>query len=309
VRDRHDGAGRVNPHQAAEAPFQLHQNLDVSDLHPTYQKAYKKSKNVDSNRIDMAEFTDHVDLVKDLRAVRSKLVEMSVRDSTQTKESLETMALGEILEAELFDSIHNGLLGSEVKPFLPSMFDDLFLGNDLVLEHSRDGFKSYSSIGVDVTVSEGGFLSKLEKVREKILRGQLNKVKYFASPDGNFRGTLDNVPNFIVGLDRANLFQFTDAWVKGSDVHDEHIRAILLGQIKTQCEYFIDLISRKLSQISDEYHKSKLEKVLSVYTAELKKINGLMERLKVTPAYDDELSKLMLSYKQNRNRYGDQLSV
>ncbi len=287
----------------------IHEVFDVSAMHKTYRDAYAKVSKIQKRRIDMATFTKYTDLPTDIRNVENKIANIRASDRRLSQDTKESIVLGEVLEAILFDTVRQGLLGSEVKPIMPSLYDDLYEGTDLILEYSRDGFVSYTSMGIDVTVSEEGSLKKLEALRGSLLKGQLGRVKYFASPDGNYTGSIDNVPKFIVGLDRTNLFQFTDAWVKNSDVHDEHVRAILLGQIKIQCEYFVDLIQRKIAKTSDEYTKSKLGKVLDVYVVELKKTNGLMERLKVTPVYDDGLSKLMLSYKQTRNKYGDQLPV
>jgi hypothetical protein len=235
----------------------------IENMHPVYQAAHTKAVSiVEGNRIHLDDF-NYADTEKDKQAVIDKYKEINSKTLFKDGE-VEALVQAEILEAMIFDLIKNhNWFGNNASAILPSAYDDLFLGNDMILEHRSGDFTSYSGVGIDITIGENSFVKKIEDTKRRISKGQLGKVKYFKSRDANYSGELNNIPHFVIGVDRDNMFALTRAWVEGrTDAmkRSEARKNIILMMI-AECDEF----SRNASQqIKDVYSREKriLEKVL-----------------------------------------------
>ena len=89
---------------------------------------------------------------------------------------------GKILEAILNEQIElNNWLGQEALTIIPSEFDDIINGVDVVVEFEREeGFK-HMALGLDMTSSANEIRRKLFEARKHILKGDLTQIKYFIS--------------------------------------------------------------------------------------------------------------------------------
>lgn len=237
----------------------------LQNMHPVYVEAFEKARSMTrGKRIDMRSFTNYADLDKDMASVNNKIREYSGR--SQIEGNMEAMVQAEILEALIYDMVKShGWFGANVSGILPSAFDDLFLGNDLILEQKHgDGWNSYSGVGIDVTLGEVSFTKKITDTKERLSKGGLSWIKYFESPAGNFKGSLYDIPHFVIGVDRESLFQLTSMWCDGDMIGmSKHpSRKSLLKMMILECDEF----SRDMNEvIVKAYQREKifLENILS----------------------------------------------
>lgn len=300
-------------------------SLKVNDLHtrvqerelvnmvmsPEYIKAYLRLPEISKNRVDMTTFTNRVDLATDITRVNQKLSAINDPDKKYDEGEKEALIMSDVLEGLLFDKIANGkLFGENVKAAMPSIYDDLFLGNDLILEQSNDGFYSYSGLGIDITFGNNNSLKKMEIIRRKILKGQAGSIKYFLSPDGNIKGSQDNIAIFVIGLDRSNMFKATQAWNGDSKSFDAKIKSEILWQMLAQCKYFQKTILNHLAKnrnTLNEYNVFQLKNVLSIYQAEEKRIEKIIKDTGTNISATDEVSKSLMLFMEKRDDMSDSL--
>lgn len=312
-----------------EEIYSIHK-VNPEGMHPTYKTAYEKAVEiVKGKRIQLNEFSSHVDLAKDKQAVIKKIDEIN-SDVDLDGSRMEVRAQAEILETMLYVfSIDFSWFGENTSSILPSAYDDLFLGNDLILEHKVDNLVSHTGLGIDITLSEEKSLSKLEDTRKRIKNGELDRVKYFKSPDGRYKGELNNIPHFVVGMDRANLFKLADLWIKNKnkDIKNHPVQILLLDQMITQCDYFVSLLIKEISRISkmkttDEFQQKKRDELiekfgvaLNVYSEEKIRLNkSLEDRKRILTEngidfknYKDAVSQTISLYVQKRESMPDRL--
>ena len=236
----------------------------LRNMHPIYVKAFEKARGITlGKRIDMRSFTNYADLERDIVAVNNKIQEYSNRP--QVDGTMEVIVQAEILEAFMYDMIRNyEWFGANIGGILPSIFDDLFLGHDLILEQSHDGDgRSYTGVGIDFTLGEDSFAIKIRKIKERLSQGLLPHIKYFESPAGNFKGELRNVPSFVVGVSRETLFKLVSLWVNGDyeKLKKDNTRINLLQMMIMECDEF----SKEANDhIKETYMREKafLQKIL-----------------------------------------------
>lgn len=216
----------------------------LESMSPIYKLAYEKSRKiVQGNRIHIDGFTNYKDLDIDRQAVVEKVKRINSQESLEG--GAEAVVQAEILEALIYDMVKNhqwfGPLSSAI---LPSNYDDLFLGNDIILEQKLEGgFFSYSGVGIDITIGEPSLLKKLEITKRKLRKGELGKVKYFMSPNSNHKGELDNIPHFVIGVDRDNLFRLVQAWSRDDyeSLKKDKTRQTLLKMMILECDEFAQI--------------------------------------------------------------------
>jgi len=147
---------------------------------------------------------------------------------------------------------------------MPSVYDDLFNGNDLILEHSHGDFKSHSGIGVDITIGDTSFLKKVENTKDRLRRGELGQVKYFQSPDGSFTGQLRNIPHLVIGISRDDLFKTTELWLNGksSEIEKSSTQLWLLKLMIAECDEMGKSTSHDQVKLVYQKEKRILEDIL-----------------------------------------------
>ena len=260
----------------------------LQSMPPAIRICYVKARAVKmGNRIEMSSkkpngenLFDNNDLEEDLKRVRGKIEKINKEGKTLLQES---MTFGEIFEG-LFASTK--WFGHNSKIIIPSLFDDLYLGNDLILEHTINN-KDYSITVIDLTVGEEASLNKMEYLRRKLLKGDLGSIKYFKSLNSEFAGEVYGLPNFIIGLDRRRISELSLLWSenKMKEINSSPLQFNLFFQMKVQAEYFIKLITDKKSELEKKQNKTETEEdllfkyknCLNVYSQELLKINTLIK--------------------------------
>lgn len=211
----------------------------LAQMSPVYRRAYRKTRAVvDGKRIDMDEF-DYSDVEADKIATRQRISGMN--SLSKAEGEVESSVQAEILEAFLYTMINDCTwFGASSKAILPSLYDDIYSGCDLILSHTITHGIAYSGVSIDVTIGEEAFTKKIEDVMRRLRRGELAKVKYFKDTDGDYKGELNNLPRFVVGVPREMLFRLTDAWInnKNDSLKKDPIRKSILQIMIQQCDEF-----------------------------------------------------------------------
>lgn len=236
----------------------------LQEMSPIYQAAHKRALEiVEGNRIHLDDFPHYKDLEKDKQAVIIKIKE--INSGTQKEGVAEAIIQAEILEAMVFDLVKNfKIFGDKVSAILPSNYDDLFLGNDLILSEQIGSAKAYSGVGIDITLGEQALMNKFQATKRRLEKGHLGKVKYFKSENGK---ELNDIPHFVIGVDREHLFKITSLWVQGKikEIKDLKVAENFIKMMITQC---------------DEFIKIPKENVKEVYSEEKVRLLAMLERIK-----------------------------
>jgi hypothetical protein len=100
---------------------------------------------------------------------------------------------------------HNDWLGpgENLNVMVPSRFDEIVNGVDLVIEFDEEGAVSHLALAMNATKNEDKVKKKLDRIKASIDKDELTKVKYFHSK--NFRGELSGIPRVVVGADSATV--------------------------------------------------------------------------------------------------------
>ena len=103
-------------------------------------------------------------------------------------------------------------MGGNASVIVPSRYDDVKNGIDSIVEFDDNIAVSHLALAIDVTESEIGVSSKLDRIRRSIEEDQLSRAKYFRSK--NFRGELTRVPRVVVGAEREKIKELTDLMLR-----------------------------------------------------------------------------------------------
>ncbi|MDQ5957103.1 MAG: hypothetical protein QG614_77 [Patescibacteria group bacterium] len=240
----------------------------LKDMHPVYQEAYQKAQGItQGKRITMDNQFTNFDLHKDREKVLQKIE--FINSMKQDEGVFEATVQADILEALVYDMIHNhSWLGENVGAILPSVYDDLFSGNDIIVSHKTGEATEYSGVGIDLTLGEVAFMKKLEDTMSRIRGGSLGKVKYFKSEDERFVGELRSIPHLVIGVDREKLFKLCRLWINGdyNRLKQDATAKIFIQMMIAQCDEFIKL--------------TNIENIIKVYTREKRILGGVLAKLK-----------------------------
>jgi len=192
--------------QESVEEIQLNEN-GLDKLSEEERKAWrllmKRHRNSSIKPEDFSDLYDNQAIKKDLDYVQT-MEGIFEQKNNSDKESFERR--GELLEALLSEGIRSGRwLGADTMPIIPSRYDDIANGIDLVLEMlSKEGF-SHLALNIDMTSSAESAENKLTAIRKTISEGKLSKVKYFKSEKANIRGQIENIPKVIIGIDPEHI--------------------------------------------------------------------------------------------------------
>lgn len=207
----------------------------------TIDQAYKQAvRKMQKETIDPETFRDiyHEGVDKDNAYVK-EMEEKFRKNATPEKEAAKRLATvfeGIIHEnAELSD-----WLGSNAQTFKTSRFDDIANGVDTIVEFEEsETSASHLALAIDVTFTSDTE-RKLADIRDKIKKGELTKIKYFASEHLGMRGELAKVPRVVIGAESKTIKQLAELWIEGDkkELGAHPIQFQILEEIVEQLETF-----------------------------------------------------------------------
>lgn len=162
--------------------------------------------------ISMDSFGDLYDqrsIQEDKRYVKEQERKFEDEENPETKGAQKR---GELLEALISEQIsYNNWLGREAKPIIPSRYDDIRNGVDLIVEFLHDPGISRLALNIDITSSAAKISKKVSKIKQEIKNGSLVMVKYFSSKHAQpkQRGELSGIPRVVIGVDAATMRQLS----------------------------------------------------------------------------------------------------
>lgn len=209
----------------------------------------QREKRIEPRRIDPWKFEGRIrnpdhpeakrvfeksDIKNDMKALAERRARFAAEDATLPKQERkgveQAKQLADILEAVLSDRALEIFGPSDVRPELknkrlevivPSEYDDIMRGTDLMLVFRESPLRGDMSkgavrarIALDITYATG------ETVDNKMIRNlqgiaseneRLSSLKYFT--DGNEHRTLNGIPRVLVGVDRSHVLELGQLWV------------------------------------------------------------------------------------------------
>jgi len=171
------------------------------------------------SRLKLEEFEgshDSQEIERDSQAVENKKKKIVELDMAPTMRA-------QFLEAILAEQVElSNWFSENTMTIIPSEYDDLFNGIDLVLEFETEETSQYETIGIDVSSSPLGIKrkGKFDKIKQHIVDGTLAQMKYFHSERGDTDNTEEEeeakprkMPLFIIGADPRIINELAELWL------------------------------------------------------------------------------------------------
>lgn len=182
---------------------------------------------------------------------------------------------GGILLENMANDLFKDWYGEDTELSFTAEVDDAE-GTDAVFEvkfFDENGKEKIAEILIDFTTAENpeNTNKKLDSSSEKIKKGALSCIRYFASKFSNERGLLENVPKVIVGLSIDTLINLCVKIAKNNSEEKNHIAQLML----------LDEIYSQLRQLKDTSQKVNCSSVVQEALEDsIMAIEKLMEQKK-----------------------------
>lgn len=176
-------------------------------------------------------------------------------ETDMTPSQIEAKKLADIFEAVVVvECAEDGWLGDDTTVRKTADYDDMFRHTDIVAElTSPTGSRELLGLAVDVTFGARSLDKKFERLREEILKGKMQQLKYV-------RGGNEGVPRVVVGLSKENVLQLARLWMDGDvEALREHpAQRAILEEIAAQMRVLGDF-ARKNGQnrVANAYERSR----------------------------------------------------
>jgi hypothetical protein len=241
------------PSQIDSAPERLHRIEGISDAE---QKAFNllvpKHHELSVKIEDFEEIYGPEEVERDRQAITDKKSRMEKVDSPSHRRA-------QLLEAILAEQIElSEWFGTEAMTIIPSEYDDLYNGIDLMTEFEKEGYFQYLGMNIDVTSVPGTVKKKLDIIKAKITSGTLGQIKYLRSERSDIMGRMSNIPSFVVGADIRTIHELAELWLTANQTRN-------LGETKLNAEEIRDLREKaKEAQEKLAKHRTRLLILLQI---------------------------------------------
>ncbi len=163
---------------------------------------------------------------------------------------------------------------------------------DTIVEF-EEGPSSASHLAVAMDITTAAHLEKkFDHIKDSIDRGELTKIKYFASEKIDVRGEKSNIPHVVIGVDRQTLYDVLDAWIRGDTrkLADHPVQIKILEETRLQLEAF-----KRYAE-----HLGK-DKIVRVYEKAIAIITDIMSSKEISEKdrqaiEGDEMFKMIKNY-------------
>lgn len=144
-----------------------------------------------------------------------RLEEIFRKEEERNPQRKEGRQRAELFEALLAERIElDNWLGSYAETVVPSRFDDIKRGVDLLVEFEiESGFIKHLGLSIDATTHIPSIIKKIDQIRADIQHGHLTTLKYFYSEKTGNAGMLKDIPKVIVGTDFGSIREIAGLWL------------------------------------------------------------------------------------------------
>lgn len=232
---------------------------------------------LEANAIDPTgpEFAD-----MDQARIRERQESAAAIKNTPPRNSIERCInqLSTIMEAVYLEEIEqsNWLPGAETKKTCDH--DDVRNGVDLVTEFPEQGPNFMMGLAVDLTfASKERLQKKLDRLRDRIQKGQMTKIDYYHSENFHITGSVGKLPLYIAGVDAPTVVELAELWGKHDGESKKALGKHRAGKILL---YQLHLQADAFSQFAKQ---SNQPQVAERYTQQLQHIKQLLEMRGLEP--------------------------
>jgi hypothetical protein len=152
--------------------------------------------------------------VEEDKAYVRELEEKFSRDISTNPEKIEAQRRGELFEAIVAEEISSSeWFGHGAEPIVPSRFDDIRNGIDLIVKFEEDNTeRTHLALAIDVTKDAQSLRDKFQRIKNSIREnGRLSAVKYFSEKQKHGgQPNLEHVPRVIVGADAKTIAEIAE---------------------------------------------------------------------------------------------------
>lgn len=230
-------------------------------------------------------------------------IERHEKNLKSAEKGYENPTKGGILLENMATDLFKSWYGEDIKLSFTAKIDDME-GTDAVFEVKyldENGKEKIARILIDFTTSEKpeNTNDKLDNSSEKIKKGALSCIRYFASKFNNERGPLENVPRVIAGVSIDTLINLCVKIAKNNSEEKNHIAQLML----------LDEMYSQLRQLQDISQKNNCSSVVRESLGDsIMAIEKLLEQKKYLrnskydwdAAKDGVFNRLNVSYKKNQ---------
>lgn len=182
-------------------------------------------------------------------------------EETNEPEQKEVQKLATILEAIIHEHAElSDWLGPDAHTIKPSRYDDIKNGVDSVVEFQEsESSASHLALAIDATFSPD-VQKKFERIKNEIDRGELARVKYFASEHLGVRGELAKIPRVVIGADAKTVRELAELWLERDNraLARHPVQFQIIEEIVAQLDAFHDYATQKKQfEIAAVYDKTR----------------------------------------------------
>jgi len=177
-------------------------------------------------------------------------------EQKDSEEEKRAKILADIFEAIIFDQGEmSEWFGGSVKTVKTSEYDDIVNGVDAILEFNEKRRKSHLALGIDATYQTFAD-QKIDRIKNRIKRGEMAKVKYFHSENFHIRGEYSQIPLTIISARAETIKELIKLWVNKDHkaLANHWIQFQMIEETIMQCEYFANYARKhNQEQIAETY--------------------------------------------------------
>lgn len=186
----------------------------------------------------------------------------------ETYEERLTTNLAYILEAIIFEqSEQSNWLGPDATTELPSRYDDLINGVDIIVNLVNQDTEEYIPLAIDVSFSSK-LGHKFERIRDEIDSGELTQILYYKDSNTEEKKTLNNVPRVVVGVNAKTLSEVATRWLNRDKARlaNHPVQTLILEEMVTE-----------LQALATYAGKMKQAEVRNAYNQRLNILKGILD--------------------------------
>lgn len=201
-------------------------------------------------------------------------------------QSAEGRKLAKALEVIIAEQIElSDWFGPDAVTIVPSRFDDIVNGVDLVTEFQNKEERKASHMALAVDVTSGDDLSgKIERIKKEILHGELARVKYFESEFLGIRGELKDIPRVVVGIEQRAMGPLGELWLANDTkaLAKHEVQKAILEEIRAELGAFA-AYARQAERLAGPDRHERIKKVIEVYERALQAVEKILLGKKEIP--------------------------
>lgn len=248
----------------------LYPHQEIGASRGNFLSKEKKQKIAETVREHMDKNRPQPEDFKNIPGMSTEMIDMDIRKVVRLEEEwkkesdesrLELKQISDIAEFIIYKNLETWIDHKAVV-LLSSKPDDYLRGIDLILESESEEGKGFDHLGVGIDIAltsvhgEGiGFELKKQKMRERLLAGELTEARYVSG--GSYEGIIPDLPYVLLSVDKSHidtLIPFAEKQIATEFEKNYILKYIIAYQIILQLHAYHDVSKKRgLEKSAHEY--------------------------------------------------------